>query len=73
MNLRHFRKFESFTVNSLQVDFKYKFMTTAHEQTDFLFDVYCTRSVMFVGTSIYIYVFPKTFWIKYQGDIQMRD
>ena len=24
--------------------------------------VYCTRSVMFVGTSLY--VFPKTFWIK---------
>ena len=25
-------------------------------------NVYCTRSVMFVGTSLY--VFPKTFWIK---------
>ena len=27
-----------------------------------LFVVNCTRSVMFVGTSVY--VFPKTFWIK---------
>ena len=25
-------------------------------------NVYCARSVMFVGTSLY--VFPKTFWIK---------
>ena len=25
-------------------------------------DVYCARSVMFVGTSLY--VFPKTFWLK---------
>ena len=25
-------------------------------------NVYCTRSVVFVGTSLF--VFPKTFWIK---------
>ena len=32
-------------------------------------NVYCTRSVMFVGTSLY--VFPQN--ILDQGDIQMRD
>ena len=42
------------------------FRTVVSEVSEFdnIWDqlVYCTRSVMFVGTSLY--VFPKTFWIK---------